>query len=92
MKQSAQQEPIYFLTQADLNEVVSYVLSVPTGTLPGSRLAKVLNKLDTLQQLPPALLPILREAASSAGGHKRVDPPSEHSMGVTGKNAVEVVG
>lgn len=56
------QEPVLLLKHSDFKKVVDYILSVPTGTLPGSRLAETLNILDNLAVVPAHAVPVLENA------------------------------
>jgi hypothetical protein len=63
MNQRQQQpEPILLLKRSDFRKITDYVLAVPTGTLPGSRLADVLNTLDSLTVVPAQAVPMLEMA------------------------------
>ena len=75
-----QPEPVFVITASSVKELVDYILAVPTGNLPGVRLARALNTLNELEQLPPAVIPLIRQAAmmnplGQSGPVNRVEPP-----------------
>lgn len=55
-------EAVYLIKHSQFQKVVDYVMSVPTGTLPGSRLAETLNILDNLTMVPAQAVPTLEQA------------------------------
>lgn len=57
-----QKEPVLLLRHSEFKKVVDYIMSVPTGTLPGSRLAETLNILDNLTIVPAQAVPMLEQA------------------------------
>lgn len=52
-------EPVFLLRKSQLDQLVNYLVSVPTGTLPGARLVQVMNTLDTLEPVPQPVVDIM---------------------------------
>lgn len=78
MQPQSKPETLLLITNSDFKKVVDYMLSVPTGTLPGSRLAEVLNILDRLIVVPSAVVPVLQSALQQIAQPPTppIDPPN----------------
>ncbi len=79
-----QPQTVYIIAHSDFQRVVDYVMSVPTGTLPGSRLAETLNILDNLTMVPAHAVPILEQALRAINQSPPAPPvPSAHPVSPT---------
>jgi len=82
-------EAVLLLKQSDLKKIVEYVLSVPTGTLPGGRLADVLNTLDTLSVVPAQAVPMLEGLLKQIAKPSPFDSPGPHAPPEAKPNGAE---
>lgn len=70
-----QPERLFIITHSQVQLLVKYVMSVPTGNLPGSQLVQVLDHIDKLPEVPASILPLLQSMRNAGAAAAPVAGP-----------------